>query len=166
MSDGHSFSEFKLASLTYFEQRVHVASFLAMKEWLFAKWCRNQHICFAGLNHCLLYSSNLRLAWWPEKAYFLFLFSCIEGFFFFLPSKRSIMTSTCPPLPLPHSLREVCFLNTHADPIVQCACLCQVLQREALMFCGKKHHSSGRGIDCCTLVCQVTSEDEYSTSSQ
>lgn len=30
------------------------------------------------------------------------------------------MTSTCPLLPLPHSLREVCLLNTHEKPCPVC----------------------------------------------
>lgn len=111
----------KLDFLTYFEYRVHAALFRAMEGWLFAKWCWNQHICFTGLSHCVFSKvlTNLSLTRWPEEAYFLYFFLALQRFFFLL-SKRSMMTSPCPPLPLPHSLREVCLLNTHENPCPVC----------------------------------------------
>lgn len=126
-----------------------------MEGWLFAKWCWNQHICFTGLNHCVFSTvlTNLSLTRWPEEAYFLYFFLALQLFFFL--SKRSMMTSPCPPLPLPHSLREVCLLNTHEKPCPVCLPLSSASQSSVDVL-WQEHHLSCRSIDYCTFVSRVT----------
>lgn len=79
-----------------------------------------QHIYFFGLSHCAFRNgSNLSSAWWLWKS-LLSVFFWIWGFFFFSSlSKRNIMTSTCPPLPLQHILSEVLIL---AENVVSPSC--------------------------------------------
>lgn len=146
----------KLDFLTYFEYRVHAALFRAMEGWLFAKWCWNQHICFTGLNHCVFSTvlTNLGLTRWPEEAYFLYFFLALQRFFFYALKgvwwHHPVLHYHC------HTVWEKSVYWTLMKSPVQCACLCQVLHRAALMFCGRKHHLSCRSIDYCTFVSRVT----------
>lgn len=85
--------------------KQNVASFLLMARRALCQAMLEQHIYFVGLSHCAFRNgSNLSSAWWLWKSV-LPVFS--ESQFFFSPSKRNIMTSTCPPLPLQHMFREV-----------------------------------------------------------
>lgn len=85
-----------------------VASFLLMARRAFCQAMLEQHIYFAGLSHCAFRNgSNLSSIWWLWKSLLPFFFFFLNLRIFFSLSKRNIMTSTCPPLPLQHILREV-----------------------------------------------------------
>lgn len=110
-------------SITYLEYRVNEASLLALEEWPFCHGMLEWHICFTGLNHCVFSTvliSALPDGWRKLTSFYFFLALKI---IFFSPSKRNVMTSTCPALPPAHSWREICSLKTQPGAVWY-DCLC------------------------------------------
>lgn len=98
----HSFSEFQLGYITYSEYETRCSIFSTHgKEGVLPSNAWN--------------STSILLGWVTVPSETVLISALYDGcgkvyfqfFFFFFLSKRNIMTSTCPPLPLQHILREV-----------------------------------------------------------